>query len=398
MTVHSELGAVLICPNRALAEQFLGQVNEQGRIDVLEEVADYPTPAQLEARLRQLRPAMAFIDLTRDLDSALHLVTVASQMEPPVFVVGLSAESDADVIIRALRAGATEFLAPPFDRDSMEAVLGRVARLMTSQKAGDVEVQARIFGFVGVKAGQGVTTVASNVAAALSQEGKRRVLVLDFDTLAGTLSFCWRVTHSYSVIDALANAEKIDEALWSALTTNRNGVELLLGPDAPEMPTLQTERYQRVLEYARTRYEFIVVDLPEVYGPAAKAVLPECDQTFIVCNSELPSLHLTRKAISYIEQAGLPRDKFSLVVNRLSRRGELGPQDMERVFNFPIGRVLPDDSAAVHRALTAGKPIAGSADLGRQLAAFGKSLLGEEQKAKKKGATGLSFSALLSNG
>ncbi len=397
MTGHSEVGAILICPNRALAKEFQGQVVELGRIELLEEVAEYPTPAQLEARLRQLRPTMAFVDLTEDFDSALHLITVASQMEPPVFVVGLSASSDADVIIRALRAGATEFLSPPFDRDSIDSVLQRVSRLVSSQK-GDVEVQARVFAFVGVKAGQGVTTVASNVAAALSQEGKRRVLVLDFDTLGGTLSFCWRVTHSYSVIDALANAEKIDDALWGALTTTRNGVELLLGPDAPEMPTLQTERYQSVLEYARTRYEFVVIDLPEVYGPAAKAILPECDQTFIVCNSELPSLHLTRKAIAYIEQAGLPRDKFSLVVNRLSRRGELGPQDMERVFNFPIGRVLPDDSAAVHRALTAGKPIAGSADLGRQLAAFGKSLLGEEQKPKKKSATGLSFSALLSNG
>ncbi len=387
----------MICPNRALAEQFRRDVVDKGQVELLEETGDYPTPAQLEARLRQLRPAMAFVDLTGDAEAALHLIQVASALEPPVFVVGLNGKSDADVIIRALRAGATEFLAPPFDHDSIQAVVQRVSRLMSSQK-GEPDIQAKAFAFVGVKAGQGVTTVASNVAAALSQEGKRRVLVLDLDTLAGTLSFSWRVTHSYSVIDALANAEKIDDALWSALTTKRNGVELLLGPDAPEMPTLQIERYQRVLEFARSRYEFIVVDLPEVYGPAAKALLGECDQTFIVCNSELPSLHLTRKAINYIEQAGLPRDKFSLIVNRLSRRGELGPQDMERVFNFPIGRVLPDDTAAVHRALTGGKPIAQSAELGRQLADFGKSLLGEDGKAKKKAASGLSFSALLSNG
>ena len=141
-----------------------------------------------------------------------------------VYVVGLDSESNADVIIRSLRAGATEFLATPFDSTSVEVVLRRIRKLCSTQVS-DATINGKVFGFVGVKSGQGVTTLASNVAASLSQEGKRKTLLVDLDTMAGSLSFCWRLTHSYSVVDALAHADKLDDALWSALVTKRNGVD-----------------------------------------------------------------------------------------------------------------------------------------------------------------------------
>lgn len=396
MLGRSELSATLVCPNRTLAEELKRAAGQQS-VEFLEEMADYPTSAQLEARLRQLRPSVIFVDLGTNLETALSLVTIATTMNPAVYVVGLDSESNADVIIRSLRAGATELLATPFDSTSVEVVLRRIRKLCSTQVT-DAPINGKVFGFVGVKAGQGVTTLASNVAASLSQEGKRKTLLVDLDTMAGSLSFCWRLTHSYSVVDALAHADKLDDALWSALVTKRNGVDVLLAPDTPDMPSLQPERYQRVLDFVRTRYDYIVFDLPTVHGPASKSLVAETDHAFVVCNSELPSLHLTRKAISAMEREGLTKDRFSLIVNRMSRRGELGAQDMERVFNFPISHVFPEDSASIHRALTAGKPIAASSDLGRKLAALAQSLSGELKTKKKKAAGGLRLSALLSNG
>jgi pilus assembly protein CpaE len=396
MLGHSELSATLVCPNQSLADDFKRAAGQQS-VEFLEELSDYPTAAQLEARLRQLRPTVLFIDLGTDLESALSLVAIATALSPAVYVVGLDSASNANVIIRSLRSGATEFLATPFDTESVQVVLQRIRKLCSTQVS-DAPLNGKVFGFVGVKAGQGVTTLSSNVAAALSQEGKRKTLLVDFDTIAGSLSFSWRLTHSYSVVDALAHADKLDDALWSALVTKRNGVDVLLSPDSPDMPSLQPERYQRLIDFVRSRYDYVVLDLPTVHGPASKSLIGETDHSFVVCNSELPSLHLTRKAISAMEQGGLTKDRFSLIVNRMSRRGELGAQDMERVFNFPISHVFPDDTASIHRALTAGKPIATSSDLGRKLVALGQTLSGDAGVTKKKASGGLRLSALLSNG
>jgi pilus assembly protein CpaE len=203
------------------------------------------------------------------------------------------------------------------------------------------------------------------------------------------------VASSYSVLDALQHGERMDETLWRALVTNRNGVEILLGPEGPESGPAYADAYTRLIEFARTMYEAVVLDLPTIYAPESRAILPVCDRVYVVCNPELPSLHLTRKAIAFLEQDGFSRDQLSLVLNRLSKGGELGPQDMERVFNFPIAKVLPADDGAVHRALTAGKPIAATTGLGREITALAKSISGEKAKDGKKAAAGLSLSALL---
>ena len=393
---HAELRALLISPSRSLAQRLQSAVGRGSSFEIVEDLPGYPLPSQLEGRLRQTRPSVVIIDLETDLEAALGLVTAASTATPPAFVVGIHSEDDAGVIIRSLRAGSTEFLSSPFEQDSIHAAVSRIRKLAESQSR-EGPIRGKTYGFIGVKAGQGVTTVASNVAAALAQGGKRRVLLLDFDVAGGTISFAWRVTHSYSLNDAVQHAERLDESLWSALVANRNGVDILLSPDPNDALSAPSDAYGRLVEFTRSQYEAVVLDIPGVYSDMARALLTSCDQLLVVCNPELPSLHLTRKCIAHLEMEGFSKDQISLVLNRLSRRGELGPQDMERVFNFPISKVLPEDEAGVHRALTAGKPLAESSDLGKELAALAKSLMGKAQEEKKK-AAGLSLSALLSQG
>ena len=390
------LAALMICPDRGLSQAFQAGTARSQSFQVTEDLTAYPTANQLDSKLRQLRPDVLLLDLGTQPDAAMTLIGVAAALTPSIYVIGLHSVSDATLIIQSMRAGSTEFLAAPFEHDSVHAAVTRIRKMQEAQTR-DAPVRGKVIAFTAVKPGQGVTTIASNVAAELADDGKRRVLLIDFDMLGGTLSFCWRVTHSYSVLDAVQHAEKLDEALWGAIVTNRNGVDLLLGPESPEHITLQGDRYARLVEFARGIYEFVVLDLPCAYGPEAKATMPDADHTYLVCNPELPSLHLTRRCISHLEQDGFSRDQFSLLLNRLSRRGELGPQDMERVFNFPIGKVMPEDDGAVHRALTAGKPVPDSSALGREIAAFAKDIYGKGREEKKK-AAGLSLSALLSQG
>ena len=391
-----DIRSLLVSPNRTLAQRFQQATGRGGSFEILDDLPGYPLPSQLEGRLRQLRPTVVIVDLETDTETALGLVTAASTATPPAFVVGIHSQDDANVIIRSLRAGGTEFLSEPFDQDSVHAAVSRLRKLSEAQHR-EGPVRGKTYGFVGVKAGQGVTTVASNFASVMSQNGKRRVLLMDFDLLGGSISFAWRVTHSYTLNDAGQHAERLDESLWAALVANRNGVDILLAPDPTDVQPLSGDSLSRLVEFTRGQYETIVLDIPCVYAPEAKALLPSCDQILVVCNPELPSLHLTRKCIAHLEHEGFSKDQISLILNRLSKRGELGPQDMERVFNFPISKVLPEDEAAVHRALTAGKPIAESTELGKELAGYAKSMVGKVKEEKKK-AAGLSLSALLSQG
>ena len=389
------LDAVLVCPNRALAQEFSSKASETDGFSVLADLKTYPTPQQIDARLRQLRPDVVLLDLGTDTESAVALVAAISALSPPIHVIGIDSRNDANVIIRSLRAGATEFLCSPFEIEAQNTVTTRIRRLQENDKK-QAPTKGKVVAFVAAKAGQGVTTIASNVAAGVANGGERKVFLADFDIEGGTVSFTWRLNHSYSVLDALRNSEKLDTALWKALVTSSHNVDVLLAPELPEGVPLEAHRFNEVIEFARSHYDYVVIDLPTVWSKQAKATLGDVDFIYLVCNPELPSLHLTRKCITYLEQLGFASDKFGLLVNRMSRKQELGPADMERVFNFPIGKVFSEDATAVHRALTAGKPVASSCELGRSLIQFGNSAFGIQVEEKKRSVTGLRLSALLS--
>ena len=395
---RAELTTVLVCPNRELAHAFESAIPDKRALTIVADVKEYPSGQKFDAHLRQARPDVVLLDLSADVETAVELIGVVAALRPKIHVVGLHMSNDAAIIIRSLRAGATEFLCAPFDLESLTTVITRIMRLRDSEENAAAPERGKLYAFTGAKAGQGATTIAYNAAFIASELGKRRVLLVDFDLAGGTISFVLRINHPYNVLDAIRHSEKIDKALWSSLVSQRDNVDVLLAPERPEPVSIESHRVADVLEYARANYEVIIADLPAVYDRVAQAALANADRVFLVSNPDLPSLHLTRKCLLHLEQIGLSRDQYSLLVTRMQRRPELTSQDIEKVFGAPLSFVFPEDRNATHRALTAGKPIPPNVELGRALRNFAAANFGEVKKEKKKGVGGLKLAALLSNG
>ena len=79
-----------------------------------------------------------------------------------------------------------------------------------------------------------------------------------------------------------------------------------------------------LVEQARQLYDWVVVDLPTVFSRTSLMAISECERAFLISTAELPSLHLTRKALTMVDQLGFPRDRFHVLVNRVSRRDSMG--------------------------------------------------------------------------
>src|SRR6185295_6938119 len=101
-----------------------------------------------------------------NLDTALSLMPYITSFRPSVHIIGLHSNSDAEVIMRSLRAGATEFLCVPFDVASQNTVVARVLRLRENEERTQPQ-RGKLIAFVGAKAGYGATTLAYNTAYTL---------------------------------------------------------------------------------------------------------------------------------------------------------------------------------------------------------------------------------------
>lgn len=369
----SELTALLIAPDRALAQQLLDTLPSSRAFQVVADLKSYPPAPTLEIRVRQLRPNVVLLDLASNLDEALGLIKVMSGMTPPVHVVGLHNANDSQAILQSLRAGAVEFLYAPFELATQREAVARLRRLIVPEASASHE-QGKVIAFASAKPGSGASTMATQTAFALQRLTGKRVLLADCDLTGGTIGFYLKLAHSYSLVDALQHVERLDQNLWNSLTVNHGGVDIVPAPAMPYADPLDPSRLKTLAEQARGVYDWVVLDLPTVFSQTSLMAIAECDRAFVVSTAELPSLHLTRKAMVLIDQLGFPKDRFHVLVNRADRNDGMLPADMEKLFGSQVHARLPNDYFALHRVVTLGQPLANDCELGRAIEAVAAKL------------------------
>src|ERR1043166_1279132 len=86
---EAEITALLIAPDRNLAQSFLATLPQTRAFQILADLKSYPPQQTLEIRARQLRPHVVLLDLATDLEAASELIRFIATLTPPVHVVGL---------------------------------------------------------------------------------------------------------------------------------------------------------------------------------------------------------------------------------------------------------------------------------------------------------------------
>jgi pilus assembly protein CpaE len=193
----------------------------------------------------------------------------------------------------------------------------------------------------------------------------KRILLADLDLTGGTIGFYLKLSHNYSLVDALQHAEHMDPALWNSLAVNYGGVDILPAPAAPYAEQIDPSRLRVLIANARSVYDWVILDLPAVFNRSSLMAISECERAYLVSTTELPSLHLTRKALNLVDQIGFPKDRFHVLVNRMDRRDSITVADIEKLFGVPVHASLPNDYFSLHRVVTLGQPLGPEGDLGK---------------------------------
>ena len=109
------MDALLIAPDRRLAERFRTVAAEAGAFRIAAEVTAYPAPETLLTRAKEAAAELLLLDVATDLEAAGALIRHATSLAPPLVVIALHNTNDAQAILKTLRCGASEFLYSPFD-------------------------------------------------------------------------------------------------------------------------------------------------------------------------------------------------------------------------------------------------------------------------------------------
>ena len=381
----AELTALMISPNRDLAEQFLATLHETRAFQILADLKSYPPQQTLDIRLRQLKPDVVLLDVATNLDLASELIRFIASFRPVTQVVGLHTHNDSEAIVRTLRLGASEFLCGPFELSVQQEAIARVRRLRVPEPVAQPDV-GRVIVFASAKPGSGASTLAAQTAFALRRKTGQRVLLVDLDLAGGTVAFYLKLHHNASVTDAFERADQIDPTLWASLITHCDGLEVLPGPETPDLTAMEPNRLHDVLEFARMLYDWVILDGPAIPHRTSLLGVSESDEAFLVSTSELASLHLTRRAVTVLEQLGFGKDRFRVLINRTSKRDGIGSSDMEKIFNTRVHAMFPNDYFSLHRVISLGQSLAADNELGNAIDKLAEGLVETAREEKRRTA------------
>ncbi len=193
------------------------------------------------AGVKAARSGMAsviLIDLDSDPAEALRAMSDIALQAPDACVLAASSSKDPEMILRTMRSGAADFLSLPLASEALADALGRAVR-RHGHEGGAPESNGRVMSFMSVKGGCGATTVAVNLAVAMSREttnGRRRsVMLLDLDAPLGDAAAMLKLEPAYTLADVAANIRRLDmDLLASMAVKHESGLMVLPGAPDPD--------------------------------------------------------------------------------------------------------------------------------------------------------------------
>jgi pilus assembly protein CpaE len=279
-------------------------------------------------------------------------------------------------MLDAMRSGVNELVADPVSESDVQAAIKRLVGNQASVVRGDV------FAFVGAKGGVGTTTVAVNVASALAKKGPDSTLLIDLNTVCGDASVFLGVEPRFSVVDALANVQRLDAAYFGGLVVrSKFGLDLLGASGRPVSGTFEVSRMRSLLDFASQTYRYTVLDVPRSDATALDA-LEGASKIVLVVNQELATVrNASRMAATLRERYSQAR--LSLVLTRTDRRAEIGLDDVERTVGMEVSHSFTSDYRLALAAMNKGRPMAldSQSELAAEFIAFALQLSGA--KAEK---------------
>ena len=315
----------------------------------------YPPGLDDVPRLLEQRHDIVIIDLDSNPEYALELVeSICANGAATVMV--FSSKADSELLVRCMRAGAREFLTPPFSHSTMAEALVRASARRSVTRL-PRKTGGRLLVFLGAKGGAGVTTLACNFAVSLAQESGQSTLLIDLDLPLGDAALNLGIVAEYSTINALQDSERLDASFLSKLLVKHSsGVFVLAAPGKFPQFQASNEAIDKLLTVARQEYDNVVVDVGSRLDLTSTALYKDAYTIYLVTQAGIPELRNSNRLIGQFFTAGSP--KLEIVINRYEPRAlGVSEETITKALTRPAQWKIPNDYSSVRRMQNTATPL-----------------------------------------
>jgi pilus assembly protein CpaE len=359
---HGTLAAFTVCADSELAGIAVAASNVPG-IKYAGEFQDYITANRrphFPPAIKQAPACIAFIDFDRDAELAIETAeSFRNTPSPHVISVGVSSKVDAELLLRAMRAGCSEFLHKPITEAGFQETLRQLQHRLLSSIALPSS-RGQVISFLGAKGGVGATTLAVHVATSLATKLGKKTLLIDHHHQLGHVCLYLGIKESrYQFDDLIRNVQRLDsDLLQGFVVKHASGLEVLASPDTCAAPYRSSrEEIEQALDFLRQQYDFILIDSSIAYEEITGAMIHLSDEVALVATPDVAALRDLTRYVDHLSLSKIAASKLRIVINRASSDDAISPEQIEKAVRFPIYISIPNNYAELLRAINAGEPV-----------------------------------------
>jgi len=292
-------------------------------------------------------------------------------------VLLISENKQVDVVLKAIRSGAYDFLSfdIPFnefteilqragdqaavERKKLIQDLPETRKETPSQAKSDEHLPGCIVSVYSPKGGVGVSTIAANLALAL-RAPEHEVSIVDCNLQYGDIAILFNEVPRVSVLALAPRIEYLDSKLIEdVVTLNRqSGIHILAAPTRTDLSeTLTGEQLERILIYMKDIYRYTIVNTNSHLDDVTFSALGIADVVVLTLTQEITAIKAARSFLDLWDRSKLNRDRIVIVINQYDVENPLTLKKISDSLKARVSLTIPEDKAMMLKHANLGTPV-----------------------------------------
>jgi pilus assembly protein CpaE len=321
-------------------------------------------------------PDVVLVDIRHDSTAGMAAIERVRGQFSNAAVFAVAGATEPELILQAMRAGASEFFTWPPVPETFHGAIRRTAS--RREAAHGSRPSSTTLAFFGAKGGAGTTTIAVNCAVELARLTKRATVIVDLKRGLGEVALFLGIRPRFTLLDAIDNLHRLDRAFLKELVTkHKSGVDLLAGSEQFDRPGAgDASALEELFQVLTRHYEYIVLDAGSDINLCSQAGLYAADAMFLVANPDVASVRNAQRLLERVRQLGACGERVRILLNRAAEPFPIAPKQIETAVGHPIHHMFASDYGIVSTALNSGVPLAlsGDSEIARQFDRFTRSI------------------------